>query len=288
MRTPALFLPQSDDEGGRTLLLPNRCARSVWSLELVHGAAIAALLARGVEAALRPELRVVRLTIDLMRPAPMQALEARTTVVREGRRIQVMQSGLFTSRGDGETVEVARATALALRPSELPTDGAIEADAARPPDPESLPVRPAHMTGGAEAYHSTVEWRPVGEWGASPRPMLWIRNPADIVPGEPLSPLSRAVATADSLSPLANAEPSFRDGGVSFINADITLYLQREPADEWLCVVATSRQGGGGFVVCDGALHDRRGPLGRIALASLAQTQQPLGLASPAPGEGGR
>ena len=100
MSAPALFLPQPD-EGGRTLLLPNRCARSVWSLELVHGAAVAALLARGVEAALRPELRVVRLTIDLMRPAPMQALEARTVVVREGRRIQVVQSGLFTSRGDG-------------------------------------------------------------------------------------------------------------------------------------------------------------------------------------------
>ena len=145
------------------------------------------------------------------------------------------------------------------------------------------------MIGGAEAYHSTVEWRPVGEWGASPRPMLWIRNPADIVPGEPLSPLSRAVATADSLSPLANAEPSRRrEGAVGFINADITLYLHRDPADEWLCVVATSRQGGGGFVVCDGALYDRRGPLGRIALASLAQTQQPLGLASPAPAEGGR
>ena len=286
MSTPALFQPQPD-EGGRTLLLPNRCARSVWSLDLVHGAATAALLARGVEAALRPELRVVRLTIDLMRPAPMQPLEARTAVVREGRRIQVVQSGLFTSRDDG-TVEVARATALALRPSDLPTEGAIEADAARPPDPESLPVRPAHMAGGAEAYHSTVEWRPVGEWGASQRPMLWIRNPADIVPGEPLSPLSRAVATADSLSPLANAEPSFRDGGVGFINADITLYLHRDPADEWLCVVATSRHGGGGFVVCDGALYDQRGPLGRIALASLAQTQQPLGLASPRPGQGGR
>ena len=287
MSTPALFQPQPD-EGGRTLLLPNRCARSVWSLDLVHGAATAALLARGVEGALRPELRVARLTIDLMRPAPMQPLEARTTVVREGRRIQVVQSGLFTSRGD-ETVEVARATALALRPSDLPTGEALDVDAARPPDPESLPRRPANMIGGAEAYHSTVEWRPVGEWGASPRPMLWIRNPAEIVPGEPLSPLSRAVATADSLSPLANAEPSRRrEGAVGFINADITLYLHRDPADEWLCVVATSRQGGGGFVVCDGALYDRRGPLGRIALASLAQTQQPLGLASPAPAEGGR
>ncbi len=286
MSAPALFQPQPD-EGGRTLLLPNRCARSVWSLDLVHGAATAALLARGVEGALRPELRVARLTIDLMRPAPMQPLEARTAVVREGRRIQVVQSGLFTSRGD-ETVEVARATALALRPSDLPTGEALDVDAARPPDPESLPRRPANMAGGAEAYHSTVEWRPVGQWGASQRPMLWIRNPADIVPGEPLSPLSRAAATADSLSPLANAEPSRRrEGAVGFINADITLYLHRDPSDEWLCVVATSRQGGGGFVVCDGALYDRRGPLGRIALASLAQTQQPLALAPPEPGEGG-
>jgi acyl-coenzyme A thioesterase PaaI-like protein len=286
MSAPALFLPQSGEDG-RTLLAPARPARSVWSLDLVHGAAMAALLARGVEGAVRPELRVARLTIDLMRPAPMQPLEARTTVVREGRRIQVVQSGLFTDRG-GATVELARATALALRPSDLPTAGVIDVDAAQPPDPDSLPRRPANMVGGAEAYHSTVDWRPVGEWGASERPMLWIRNPADIVPGEPLSPLARAVATADALSPLANAEPSRRrEGAVGFINADITLYLHRYPAGEWLCVAATSRHGGEGFVVSDGALYDRRGPLGRIALASLAQTQQPLGLAPP-PGEGGR
>ncbi len=283
MSAPALFLPQPG-EGGCTLLAPAACARSVWSLDLVHGAAMAALLARGAEGAVRPELRVARLTIDLMRPAPMQPLEARTAVVREGRRIQVVQSGLFTARGDA-TVEVARATALALRPSDLRAGEALGIDAAQPPDPESLPRRPANMAGGAEAYHSTVEWRPVGEWGASPRPMLWIRNPAAIVPGEPLSPLARAAATADSLSPLANWEPSRRrEGAVGFINADITLYLHRESADEWLCVVATSRQGDAGFVVCDGALYDRRGPLGRIALASLAQTQQPLALAPP-PGE---
>ena len=108
--------------------------------------------------------------------------------------------------------------------------------------------------------------------------MLWIRNPTEILPGEPLSPLARAVATADALSPLANFAPPFADESIGFINADISLYLHREPLDEWLCVVATSRQGGKGYAVSDGALYDRRGPLGRIALASLAQQQRPLGI----------
>ena len=73
MTSPALFLPQPD-ESGEDLLLPSKFSRSVWSLDLVHGAATAALLARTAERALRPGLRIVRLTIDLMRPVPLEPL----------------------------------------------------------------------------------------------------------------------------------------------------------------------------------------------------------------------
>ena len=281
---PALFLPQRSDTDPslqqRTLLLPSEYSRSVWSLELVHGAVTAALLARTAEQAVRPELRIVRLTIDLMRPVPLELLEARAVVVRDARRIQVVQSGLFLARGD-QDVEVGRATALAMWQSDLPTRGSLAIDTAQPPDPESLPHRPTKVAGDGQAYHSSIEWRPSAEWPSQERPTLWIRNPTQIVPGEPLSPVARAVATADALSPLANIAPAFGADGLGFINADITLYLHRHPTDEWLCVVATSRQGGNGFAISDGALYDRSGPVGRIALASLAQTQRPLGIETP-------
>ena len=280
MTEPALFLPQAS-ETGEQLLLPSEFSRSVWSLELVHGAATAALLARTAEQALRPGLRIVRLTVDLMRPVPLQPLAARATPVRDGKRIQVVQSGLFLPGPEGSEVEVGRATALAMWQSDLPSAGALTIDETTPPDPETLQTMPTKARDEGGAYHSSIEWRPVGEWGAegdSQRPMLWIRNPTEIIPGERLSPVARAVATSDALSPLANFAPAFADDSISFINADITLYLHRHPSDEWLCVVATSRQGGDGFAVADGALYDRAGPIGRIALASLAQRQRPQGM----------
>lgn len=283
MSAPALFLPQPGDDG-RPRLLPSAFARSVWSLELVHGAATAALLARTVEGAVREDLRIVRLTVDLMRPVPLVPLDARAIVVREARRIQVVEAGLFVQR-DGEELEVGRATALAMWRSPLSTEGVLAVDAASPPAPESLPTLGQTQTPGEAAYHSSIEWRPTTPWPTDERPALWIRNPTEIVPGEPLSPVARAVATADALSPLANFAPSFRDESVGIINADISLYLHRQPSDEWLCVVATSRHGDHGVAVSDGALYDRSGPVGRIALASLAQSERPLGVNEGGPTE---
>ena len=285
MTPPALFLPHRTESGDH-LLLPSEFARSVWSLDLVHGAATAALLARTAETALRPGLRIARLTVDLMRPIPLQPLEARATIVRDGKRIQVIEASLFLRSPDGEAersgdraaIEVGRATALALLESDLPTDGVLEFDAISPPDPQTLQTTPAEIPGGGDAYHTTVEWRLTEPWGAAERPAVWIRNPAQILPGEPLSPVARAVASADALSPLANYGPAYTDESMGFINPDITLYLHREPRDEWLCVSATSRQGGRGYSIADGALHDRCGPVGRIVLATLAQTRRPDGL----------
>ena len=266
---------RSDDDD---LFLPSEFARSVWSLELVHGAATAALLARTAERALRPGLRIVRLTVDLMRPVPLQPLAARAVLVRDGKRIQVIQAGLYLVGGEGDGLEVGRATALAMRESDLSTEGVLEIDAATPPDPETLAAMPGKVTSDGGSYHDSIEWRSSEEWGTAERPMLWIRNRTHILPGEPLSPVARAVATADALSPLANFAPPFADDSIGFINADITLYLHREPSDEWLCVVAQSRQSGRGYAVSSGALYDRRGPVGRIVLASLAQVHRPRGM----------
>ena len=60
-----------------------------------------------------PELHVARLTIDLFRPEPKQLLHTHTRTVRQGHRIAVLEASLFS----GE-LEVARATALLLRPSQ--------------------------------------------------------------------------------------------------------------------------------------------------------------------------
>src|SRR5687768_10458941 len=96
--------------------LPSERARSPWSDTMVHGGPLAGLLAHGVERfAADPEMRLVRLTVDLFRPAPMNALTLSVHSARSGRRIHAVDASLLA---DG--VEVARAGGLLLRAAEMP------------------------------------------------------------------------------------------------------------------------------------------------------------------------
>jgi hypothetical protein len=78
---------------------------------MVHGRLLAGLAARAVEGAVHdPELRVVRLTVDLFRTPPMMPLHVATHEIRNGRRVRVVDVSIRAA-----DVEVARASALLLR-----------------------------------------------------------------------------------------------------------------------------------------------------------------------------
>ncbi|MEX0642229.1 MAG: adenylosuccinate synthase, partial [Pirellulales bacterium] len=66
--------------------------------------------------------------------------------------------------------------------------------------------------------------------------------PMPFVEGEPTSPATQAAALSDFGNAVANRiTPEGQDGG-SYINSDITLYLDRDPVDEWVCVEVPFRQ----------------------------------------------
>ena len=78
---------------------------------MLHGRLLAGLAARAVEGAGHdPALRVVRLTVDMFRTPPMTPLHVATHVIRDGRRVRVVDVSIRTA-----DVEVARASALLLR-----------------------------------------------------------------------------------------------------------------------------------------------------------------------------
>jgi hypothetical protein len=89
-------------------------ARGPWDPRACHGGAPAALVAAAVDAtpSLEP-MQGVRLTYDLVRPVPVGVpLHLDTEVVREGRRIQVVDVRLATA---AEDVELVRCRALRIR-----------------------------------------------------------------------------------------------------------------------------------------------------------------------------
>ena len=79
-----------------------------WDASIQHGAAPAALAAWAIERCpAETPMRLVRMTLNLMRPVPIAPLRLVTNVSRKGRKIQLVEVSLRA----GDT-EVARAEAL--------------------------------------------------------------------------------------------------------------------------------------------------------------------------------
>src|SRR5579864_3034611 len=103
-----------DREGDR--FVPTELSRGPWSPDALHGGPVAALVARASET--HPSdhaMFVARMTVELMRPVPLEVLTVRTTLLRPGRMVQLV--GTTIAAGD---TEVVRAVSLRIRHADLP------------------------------------------------------------------------------------------------------------------------------------------------------------------------
>jgi hypothetical protein len=255
----ALFLPDGDR------FVPTPLARGPWSPEAQHGGPPAALVMRCCERAPGGEgMRVVRLTVELVRPVPLVPLTVTTRLARPGRKVQLVEAVMRA--GD---VEVLRAVALRIRRTALPLPPDLTTPAP-PPGPEtgSATQPPWSSVLWSPAFHKdAVEHRFVAGGFDVPGPATdWIRLRVPLVAGEATSPGCRAVAAADfgnGVSWVLN-----RTEGWQFINPDLTVYLHREPEGEWVCLASRTLPEHDGIGVAESRLWDARGPVGR-ALQSL-------------------
>lgn len=244
-----------------------------------HGGPPAALLGRAVErAAAGRDGLVARLTVELLQPVPVPAeLTVRVRLVRPGRRVQLFRAELCRADrllvlahgwwvhalGDDPTVSAAD------RPAPRhPSPTAADASAGDPPAEQRMPPLPEHgwrpQTGG---YLGQVEWRfAVGSFERRGPATVWTRLLTAVVEGEPVSPLQRVLAVADSASGVSR-ELSFRRW--TFINPELTVHLHRLPAGEWVCLDARTTLGSPGVATAQALLSDREGPVGRSAQTLL-------------------
>jgi hypothetical protein len=249
--------------------VPTPLCRGPWSPEAQHGGPPAALLARAIERFEPDEaMQVARLTVELLRPVPLAPLEVATRRQRPGKRVQLVEATLAAAG----TV-VARATGLRLGRRAL----VLPPDAARRPAPPPAPATGAGTispwdTGAGPAFHRDgVEHRFVA--GGFDRPgaaIDWIRLRVPLVAGEVTSPLARVVAVADFGNGISWVLS--RNAGYRFINPDLTVYLHRLPAGEWVCLEASTAVEVHGVGLAESRLWDEHGPLGR-ALQSLLLEQ---------------
>lgn len=240
-------------------------ARGPWDPGSCHGGAPAALLASLVDAtpSLAP-MRGVRLTYDLLRPVPLGPVVARTDVVREGKRVQLVDAHLTTPDG----VELVRCRALRLRDGDVDVPDAATADAPPPSlRPDDVPRASGRFEDLGEGFWSAVDIRPItGEVLGSPGPgAAWFRLTVPIADEVPTTPLARAAAAADFGNGLAPPLPITTH---RFVNPDLTVDLHRLPETEWVALdsrAVVQRTGAG---LTTSTLSDERGRIG-AALQSL-------------------
>jgi acyl-CoA thioesterase len=235
-------------------------ASGPWDPAMQHGAAPAALAAWAAEQvpSARP-MQVSRLTLDLLRPVPLTPLTLRTRVIREGRRIQIVQIDMLA---DG--VEVLRSSVLKIRIGEtMPTDSQLSRS-----DPERLPqLRDSEFP---SPFIEGVEMRvPALPRGRNSR-ALWYRLKRAIIAGERTSPLMRAAATADFCN--GTAAPLDPDAW-TFVNADLSVHLSRPPESDWILLEAQASIGPNGRGFASGRMTDTRGPFA-FATQSLVVEQR--------------
>ena len=268
---PAPYLPTADPQVVESTPL----SQSGWYEDGQHGGLIAGLLARSVQKVptLAP-MEVARLTVDIFRVVPTVPLRITTSLLREGKRIQLVRAHMRA----GDT-EVAQATAMRLRV------------ASRPPPPAARPDQSLLLTPVAQAQAVDMERVGVGVRGRPffhrhgvemrqaegrfdrPGPgAVWIRMLTPLVAGEELTPLLRAVISADHGNGVSSVLPT----SWVFMNADLNIHLLRMPVGEWVGLRSLSWFADLGRGVAHSQLFDAQGGIGRSVQTLFADHRTAL------------
>lgn len=255
---PAFFVRDGDT------YVPTAIARGPWG-ETVSGTYVGGLLGHVVECDTDPdpEVHPARFTVDLLRPVAMAPVDTRSTVVRRGRRLWLVDAELVQAG----TV-VARARTLFLRRGPQPPDDAWAGAVSMPP----LPPDPAEVGdrttvlwvfGGTDPTTPTAD---LSGWQQGGPKSVWVREITPLVDGVELTPFVRAAIVGDYASSLTN----FGSTGLPFINADYTLSLSRLPDGPHLGMAALTHQSHDGISTGVGTVFDHLGPIGSATVTALA------------------
>lgn len=252
----------ADSSTGSEVLTPTDAARSLWSSNQMHGVALSGAMSRAIELSVtRTDLRPARYTLDMFRPATMDPFTIETTLVREGKRLCLVDARLIQ---DGEAK--ARASTILLAPSKDP-DGDVWRPAGDPTPPESVP----ELTGPTVPWFaSDAPWsQDFADHQNAGRKQTW-QYAVPIVADEVASPFQAVASIADATTMACN----WGTKGVQYINTDITLTLARLPRTGEVGLRGERWTGSDGIAVGVATVFDRDGVIGQTMITSLSNARR--------------
>lgn len=239
-----------------------------WGAGLLHGGATAGLIGHALEEASgRNELQFSRVSLDMFRPVPNSPLTIESRVVRDGKRVQLIDVSII-----GNDKEVARGTGLKMLPTEIELPDGLSVSTETLPDPEGIPT--ASMMGNIDAdnfppgLHFQLETKKISGFVAQGEGEAWFRMPIPVVDHKPMSSFVHMCLISDFGNGTGQIMVKNSAGS---INTDIALYLHRIPESEWVGFSSKAHMQLNGIGVILTQLYDTQGPVGHISQAIMPQ-----------------
>ena len=205
---------------------------------------------------------MTRLTIDLLGGVPLGHVDVCGSLVRPGRRFQVVDATLSPAAGVPHASRGRCACAGRSLPGRRPRRAAGCRGRLRRRS-AGTPLRAVRRAASASTSIRTRARSATSRASSAAAP--WQRGSAcaaSCSPGEPPSQLARVAAAADFANGLSWILPIDR---WLFVNTELTIHLAREPRGEWIGLDARTTSSAAGFGLATATLHDLDGPIGVCA-----------------------
>lgn len=227
-----------------------------WDPGAQHAGAPAALLGGALEAQV-PDLPLVRVSVEILRPVPISDLSVTADVVRPGRRVTLVEGTLADDQGP-----CLLARAWGIRRDDVDLD--VPSPEASLPGPAEAEPAPFFELASPVGWHTAMELRFLtgGAFTDHGPARAWGRPRVDLVAGRPWTPLERVLVLADAGNGVS-ASADVRTW--MFINTELTVHLTRHPAGDWIALDAHSVYDPQGVGAAFSVVHDEGGPIGRAA-----------------------
>jgi hypothetical protein len=231
--------------------------RGPWSLHHQHGGPPSALCADAVLGV--PGFQLVQLSVDFVRPVPIQPLRRTMRWLREGRMRRMAAIELHA----GEQC-VAEARAILLR--QVPIEVSPMPSPTVPSPEESAEWR-FDFFPWPVGYHTAMDLRlAAGVWGEGPT-KTWMRMGHALIDGDPIAPITRALVAADAGHGVA---PCLELKHYTLVNPSLTVVIDRPPVGEWVLMDSQSRAQPNGIGHMSVRLADSQGTLGQVMAPLIA------------------
>jgi Acyl-CoA thioesterase C-terminal domain/Acyl-CoA thioesterase N-terminal domain len=241
---------------------PTDRAASPWDSQLIHGGAITGLLAHTLDTRyVHENMKFIRITNDLFRPAPRQPLTVETEIIRDGSRIKAIVARMII-----DTHEVARATSVCATTQviELPAHAALGSPIEFPAHLPVLGFLGPYTESVYDAppgFNFAVEMRKVEGFEFKGWGTAWLNIRSQVVQDEPNTPVSYMGMMTDFGNGIGQMGLGANQ---ACINSDSSLYLYRYPKQKWIRFKCHSQIQPTGSGTTETELADADGPLGRV------------------------